>query len=103
MYDIVIKDLYRAFLTQDAADKQLSHRDYLRSSIEAVGPPKADMYAAAIVTCKVNACDLCTRSLAGDKTMSQAYLLSVLSARGARNRRPHGALRGARILQPSVD
>ena len=44
----------------------------------------AYMYAAAHVACDVDACELCTRSLAGDETTSLAYRLRVRSRRTAR-------------------
>ena len=84
MYEITIKDLDRACLAEVAADGHLSHRDYLRSCINAVGPPMADMYAAALVACDEDACDLCTRSLAGDESTSLAYRLRVRSRRAER-------------------
>ena len=44
----------------------------------------ADMYAAALVSCDVDACDSCTRSLAGNATTSLAYRLRACSRRAAR-------------------
>ena len=84
MYETTIKDVDRAFLAEVAADRHLSLRDYQRSRIDAVGPPMADMYSAALVACDVDACGLCTRSLAGDETISLAYRLRVRSRRAAR-------------------
>ena len=84
VYEITIKDLDRAYLAEVAADGHLSHRDYLSSRINAVGPPMADMYAAALVACDVDACEFITRSLAGDETTSLAYRLRVRSRRAAR-------------------
>ena len=43
MFEITIKDLDRAFLAEVASDEHLSIRDYLRSRLDAVGPPMADM------------------------------------------------------------
>ena len=84
VYEITIKDLNRAFLAEVAADGHLSLRDYLRSRIVAVKQPMADMYAAALVACDVDACELCTRSLAADETTSLAYRFRVRCRRAAR-------------------
>ena len=70
VYDITINNFDRAFFAEVTADGHLFRRDYLRSRIDVVGLPMADMYATALVACDVDACQLCTRSLTGDKTTS---------------------------------
>ena len=56
-YDIISKDLDYAFLAEVAADGHLSLRNYLRTRIDAVGPPTADMSAAALVASHVDECE----------------------------------------------